>query len=216
MVRWLTHMYRRKLKHSRVKNLHKFASQKNKSTCLVESSLEFDACFHFEFSPSIAAFEAQPLGYEYEFDNRICRYTPDFLLTHTDGTQKFIEVKPQSKIADEDFRARFIEKQTIAKQDGRDLILVTDKQIRVYPTLNNLKLLHRYSGFQSLTELQASVLELVKQYGSIKVGQLVSFLKVTAGELLATVLRLLSLGQLFADLTTNEISIETAIWSNNV
>ena len=78
-------MYRRKLKHSRVKNLHKFASQKNKFTCLVESSLEFDACFHFEFSPSIAAFEAQPLGYEYEFDNRICRYTPDFLLTHTDN-----------------------------------------------------------------------------------------------------------------------------------
>ncbi|WP_457933973.1 hypothetical protein LOS73_15860 [Pseudoalteromonas sp. SCSIO 43210] len=76
--------------------------------------------------------------------------------------------------------------------------------------------MHRYSGFQSLTELQASVLKLVKQYGSIKVGQLVNFLKVTAGELLATVLRLLSLGQLFADLTTNEISIETAIWSNNV
>ncbi|MEO3683490.1 TnsA endonuclease N-terminal domain-containing protein [Shewanella vesiculosa] len=52
------------------------------------------------------AFEAQPLGYEYEFDNRICRYKPDFLLNHTDSTQKFIEVKPQSKIADEDFRAR--------------------------------------------------------------------------------------------------------------
>ena len=146
-------MYKRKLKHSRVKNLHKFASQKNKSTCLVESSLEFDACFHFEF---------------------------------------------------------------IAKQDGRDLILVTDKQIRVYPTLNNLKLLHRYSGFQSLTELQTCVLELVKQYSSIKVGQLASYLKVTAGELLATVLRLLSLGKLFADLTSSEISIETAIWSNNV
>ncbi|MDO6547629.1 Tn7 transposase TnsA N-terminal domain-containing protein [Pseudoalteromonas carrageenovora] len=100
--------------------------KKNKSTCLVESSLKFDACFHFEFSTSIVAFEAQPLGYEYEFDNRICPYTPDFLLTHTDGTQKFIEVKPQSKIADEDFRARFIEKQSIAKQGGRDLILVTD------------------------------------------------------------------------------------------
>ncbi|WP_310736078.1 MULTISPECIES: TnsA endonuclease N-terminal domain-containing protein [unclassified Pseudoalteromonas] len=58
----------------------------------------------------MAAFEAQPLGYEYEFDNRTCRYTPDFLITHTDGTQKFIEVKPQSKIADEDFRARFVDK----------------------------------------------------------------------------------------------------------
>ncbi|MGO2011400.1 MAG: Tn7 transposase TnsA N-terminal domain-containing protein [Pseudoalteromonas sp.] len=63
----------------------------------------------------MAAFEAQPLGYEYQFDNRTCSYTPDFLLTRTDGTQKFIEVKPQSKIADEDFRARFIEKQAIAK-----------------------------------------------------------------------------------------------------
>jgi len=51
--------------------------------------------------------------------------------------------------------------------------------------------------------LQSSVLELVKLYCSIKVGQLVSFLKVTAAELLATVLRLISLGQLFADLTTN-------------
>lgn len=209
-------MYEKKIKNSPINHNHKFASQKNKSTCLVQSSLEFDACFHFEFSPSIAAFEAQPLGYEYEFNKRICPYTPDFLLTHTDGTQKFIEVKPQSKIADEDFRARFIEKQAVAKQGGRDLILVTDKQIRVYPTLNNLKLLHRYSGFQSLTELQVSVLELVQQYESVKVGQLVSFLKVTAGELLATVLRLLSLGQLFADITTNEISIETAIWSNNV
>ena len=208
-------MYRRKLKHSRVKNLHKFASQKNKSTCLVESSLEFDACFHFEFSTSIAAFEAQPLGYEYEFDNRICRYTPDFLLTHKDGTQKFIEVKPQNKILDEDFRSRFIEKQVVAKKNGRELILVTDKQIRVYPTLNNLKLLHRYSGFQSLTELQSSVLELVKRYGSLKVSQLVSFLKVTAGELLATVLRLLSLGKLFTDLTSDDISLETAIWSIN-
>lgn len=209
-------MYEKKIKNSPINHNHKFASQKNKSTCLVQSSLEFDACFHFEFSPSIAAFEAQPLGYEYEFNNRICPYTPDFLLTHTDGTQKFIEVKPQSKIADEDFRARFFEKQAVAKQGGRDLILVTDKQIRVYPTLNNLKLLHRYSGFQSLTELQVSVLELVQQYESVKVGQLVSLLKVTAGELLATVLRLLSLGQLFADITTNEISIETAIWSNNV
>ena len=57
-----------KIKHAFIKNIYKFASQKNKSTCLVESSLEFDACFHFEFSPSIVAFEAQPLGYEYEED----------------------------------------------------------------------------------------------------------------------------------------------------
>ncbi|WP_310736132.1 TnsA endonuclease N-terminal domain-containing protein [Shewanella sp. SR43-4] len=67
----------------------------------------------------MAAFEAQPLGYEYEFDNRICRYKPDFLLNHTDSTQKFIEVKPQSKIADEDFRARLLKsKPSSSKMDA--------------------------------------------------------------------------------------------------
>tara|TARA_R110002012_G_C11239324_1_gene565152 strand:+ start:28 stop:267 length:240 start_codon:yes stop_codon:yes gene_type:complete len=66
------------------KNPHKFSSKKI-NHFLFETSLEFDACFHFEFSLSIAAFEAQPLDYEYEFNNRIRLYMPDFLLTHTDN-----------------------------------------------------------------------------------------------------------------------------------
>lgn len=36
--------------------------------------------FHYEFSPSITASEAQALGYEYAIDNYTCRYTPDFYL----------------------------------------------------------------------------------------------------------------------------------------
>ncbi len=50
-------MYRRHLKHSRVKNLFKFASIKMNTVFTVESSLEFDTCFHLEFSPLVQTFE---------------------------------------------------------------------------------------------------------------------------------------------------------------
>ncbi len=51
-------MYRRHLKHSRVKNLFKFVSAKMNTVFTVESSLEFDTCFHLEYSPAVTEFEA--------------------------------------------------------------------------------------------------------------------------------------------------------------
>ncbi len=55
-------MYRRHLKHSRVKNLFKFVSAKMNTVFTVESSLEFDTCFHLEYSSTVKEFETQPLG----------------------------------------------------------------------------------------------------------------------------------------------------------
>jgi len=60
-------MYNRNLrKPSPNKNIFKFASKKNHHIILCESALEFDACFHLEFSPSIVTFESQPTGIEYQ------------------------------------------------------------------------------------------------------------------------------------------------------
>jgi len=71
-------MYRRNLRYSRVKNLYKFASPKMNTVYTVESSLEFDTCFHLEYSPSIIQFEAQPLGYKYQFVSHNQILTFDF------------------------------------------------------------------------------------------------------------------------------------------
>ena len=68
-------MYRRKLKHSRVKSLFKFVSAKMNQAMTVESYLEFDTCFHLEYSSSITSFAAQPEGFLYRFDGRDCSYT---------------------------------------------------------------------------------------------------------------------------------------------
>ncbi|WP_199911574.1 hypothetical protein [Dongshaea marina] len=100
-------MYRRKLKYSRVKNLFKFASIKCKASLTVESSLEFDTCFHLEYSPSIAYFEAQPEGFYYNFEGKACGYTPDFKLINHDQQVSYLEVKPSRKTAQQDFRNRF-------------------------------------------------------------------------------------------------------------
>ena len=87
-------MYRRHLNHSRVKNLFKFVSAKMNTVFIVESSLEFDTCFHLEYSPAVKEFEAQPEGYYYNFEGRECPYTPDFRVVDQHGNACFIEVSP--------------------------------------------------------------------------------------------------------------------------
>ncbi|NRA72322.1 MAG: TnsA endonuclease N-terminal domain-containing protein, partial [Gammaproteobacteria bacterium] len=132
-------MYRRNLRYSRVKNLYKFASSKMNTVYTVESSLEFDTCFHLEYSPKIIQFEAQPLGYKYQFEGKVLPYTPDFKMIDVANVETFIEVKPLCKISDIDFKARFKEKQAAALELGTSLILITEQQIRVNPILSNLK-----------------------------------------------------------------------------
>lgn len=101
-------MYSRKIGHSRVKNIFKFASSKMGTVYRVESALEFDTCFHLEYSPKIKSFEAQPFGFKYDFGEKSLPYTPDF-------------------------RARFIQRKIAAEKLGVGLILVTEEQIRVNP-----------------------------------------------------------------------------------
>ncbi|GAA4875224.1 TnsA endonuclease N-terminal domain-containing protein [Ferrimonas pelagia] len=191
-------MYRRNLGHSRVKNLFRFASPKMNHVLTVESSLEFDACFHFEYSPTIEQFEAQPKGFYYTFNGRQCGYTPDFAVLDK-GVRRFIEVKPQSKATKSDFRNRFYAKQLQANALGLNLVLVTDRQIRVNPILNNLKLVHRYSGFQAATSLHLHLLRMIKRVGSVTVAELVEASGEEPGSVLATTLSLVAGGQVSTD-----------------
>ncbi len=93
-------MYQRNIKHSRVKNLFKFASLKNRASLTLESSLEFDACFHFEYSKSVSAFEAQPIGFYYQYYGKSLPYTPDFLASSADGKQIYYEIKYSKEACD--------------------------------------------------------------------------------------------------------------------
>ncbi len=206
-------MYRRHLKHSRVKNLFKFVSAKMNTVFTVESSLEFDTCFHLEYSPAVTEFEAQPLGYYYEFEGREYPYTPDFRVVDQHGSASFIEVKPSDKVADPDFLNRFPFKQQKALALSSPLKLITEKQIRIDPILGNLKLLHRYSGFQSFTPLHTMLLRLVREYGRIQLSSLCSSSKAPHGAVLASTLTLIAMGLIKSDLTSQAFSATTFVWA---
>ncbi|WP_232288002.1 TnsA endonuclease N-terminal domain-containing protein [Pseudoalteromonas sp. NJ631] len=180
--------------------------------CLVESSLEYDACFYLEYSPKIKHFEAQPLHFMYTFEGKTTKYTPDFLLTNTSNKQQLIEIKPKYETVKPDFITRFAQKRKTAREEhGIDLVLVTEAQICVEPMLDNFKLLHQYAGYQALTELQHTILNLLSQYNRLSVNELILLLKVTSGDTFSSVCRLLSLGKINSDLSS-KLCLDSLVW----
>lgn len=208
-------MYRRNLNHSRVKHLFKFASAKTNTIFTVESPLEFDTCFHLEYSSFVKFYEAQPEGFYYEFAGRRCPYTPDFRVIDPNGCASFLEVKPSDKTVDPDFLQRFSLKQQRAIELSSPLKLVTEKQIRVDPILGNLKLLHRYSGFQSLTPLHTQLLELVQTLGHTSLLRLSGSTGAPVGDVLASAMSLIARGLIHGDLTRHQMSIYSCVWAND-
>lgn len=194
-------MYNRNLrKPSPLKNVFKFASRKNRSTIMCESSLEFDACFHLEYSEKVVSFASQPTGIEY-FDNanKKRRYTPDFAVSYQDGTSNFIEVKPVKKLLSPDFQNEFSQKINAYSEIGQTLILVTENQIRSEPTLSNYKILHRYASFQCSYDLQIAVSAELSKSQPLNILQLASHLDSTTKSLLPICAMMLARKELETD-----------------
>jgi len=165
-------------RNSTEKNISRFVSLKTNSIQTTESLLEFDACFHFEFSREILSFQAQPLTYHYQLNNKTRRYTPDFLCNFDNGDAILFEVKPKVKTLSDEFKEMFQAQKEAALEMGADLELITDEQIRVYPLLDNLKIIHRYACFDELDDLQRSILKLFQYYAEYRVGHLLKHTKV--------------------------------------
>ncbi|MBW0298743.1 hypothetical protein B4P00_21475 [Shewanella xiamenensis] len=206
-------MYIRSLrKPSPNKNVFKFASAKVSETIMCESSLEFDACFHHEYNDCIEMFGSQPEGFYYYFEGKRLPYTPDSIVHFIDGTVKFHEYKPYSKTFDPTFRAKFVAKKAAAQSLGADLILITERQIRVNPILNNLKILHRYSGVYGLNEIQIELLKLIKKTGKISVNDVAAKQSLTLGETRSHLYSLIHKGLIKVNLKQDDLDCNPAVW----
>ncbi|ELB2758294.1 Tn7 transposase TnsA N-terminal domain-containing protein [Vibrio alginolyticus] len=189
-------MYVRNLrKPSANKNVYKFVSSKNGCTVMCESSLEYDCCYYLEYSDDVVSYQSQPKGYSFSYQGKEHPYTPDFLVHKKDGTSYLIEVKPLSKTFQPEFQDKFRQNQFMANELGTSLLLVTDRQIRNEVHLNNLKLVHRYSGCIENSSHLERVWSAVNQSSSICIKVLSEILNLTIGEVFASVLRLIGLGK---------------------
>ena len=206
-------MYIRSLrKPSPNKNVFKFASTKVSETIMCESSLEFDACFHHEYNDCIEVFGSQPEGFYYDFEGKRLPYTPDMIVHFIDGTVKFHEYKPYRKTFDPIFSAKFVAKKAAAQSLGADLILITERQIRVNPILNNLKILHRYSGIYGLNEIQIELLKLIKKTGEISVNNVAAKQSLTLGETRSHLYSLIHKGLIKVNLKRDDLDCNPVVW----
>lgn len=206
-------MYIRNLrKPSQNKNVFKFASVKVGKAIMCESTLEFDACFHHEYNENIKCFGSQPEGFYYNFEGKKLPYTPDAIIYFNDGSVILHEYKPYSNTIDPLFRAKFSVKRETAKSLGTDLLLITENQIRVYPLLNNLKILHRYSGIYGLNETQNDLLNFIKNTGRMSVNELAKLSTLKIGETRSQLYTLINRGLVKADLIQDDLVSNPSVW----
>lgn len=204
-------MYTRTLRPSPVKHIYKFASHKNGNVQTVESSLEFNACFHFEYANEVKSFVAQPEGFYYQFEDRTCSYTPDFELFCHSGKKVFVEIKPPPEALKHDFIQRFTAKKKAVEMLGKELILVTDHQISSMPKLKNLKLINRYAGLYTEVVSRKKIYELIKKSHGLSIADISELCGADSAEVLVDVMWLVASGKVLINIDET-FGCESLIW----
>lgn len=142
-----------------------FTSVKMKAIVEWESQIERDFMYFLEFDDDVRGYKAQPIKYRYTRDGKYKYHFPDFeIFRYSTSKRKFVEIKPFNVTQDPQFREKSAAIRKQMQADGFDYVVVTDAQLRVEPTLSNLKLLYRYidhdfdheKTFELLKELKAA------------------------------------------------------------
>jgi hypothetical protein len=113
-----------------------------------ESQLEQKACYHFEFSPAVIAFREQPETLYFPYQERMCRYTPDFELTLYNGEIWYVEIKPLSKLRSPEILERLQLAGQFLAEKGYSFIVITDEELNFPNRIRNLTILRPYLRFQ--------------------------------------------------------------------
>jgi hypothetical protein len=127
-------------------------------------------------------------------------------------SEYLLEVKHSSRIASPKFRSKFQLRKESAIQKGLPLVLITERQICQNPILDNLKLLHHYSGNYSLTPAHTWVLDFVRSVGQSQIKNLVDESGFSKGEIVAASLTWISRGELQADIADTELGDSSLVW----
>ncbi|GAA4651562.1 TnsA endonuclease N-terminal domain-containing protein [Kistimonas scapharcae] len=163
-------MKRRKIGKSRSKRIYGFNSTKSEQHFRVESSLEFDACYHLEFHANISLFQAQPLGYEYKSFGKTAKYTPDFkAIDSHSGQESRLEVKSDKEAESRKFQEIFEHKKAAAEELNTPLDLLTESEIRKEPLLGNLKILYKYRTKSPMDHRHFDIIDLIGAQGPIQI-----------------------------------------------
>jgi hypothetical protein len=122
----------------------RFPSTKMGRMIAFESLLERDFIYLLDYDPVVDWFEEQPLSIEYQQEEQLLHYTPDFHLLE-DDRHVLVECKPERFVDTDENRRKLAVGQAWCEKQGWEFRLVTDQQVRSGYRLQNIKLLSQYA-----------------------------------------------------------------------
>src|SRR5690606_8555800 len=151
-------------------------SVKNKRQVAWESQLEKKACLLFEFSPIVARYREQPITISFPSGGSIRKYTPDFELQLKTGQRIYVEVKPASKLADDELRAKFRDIDAFWQQHGCYFIVITDEELNQPVRQSNLSFLRPYLSHQCSDDVIEQARLWLSSHQTATLDELTSFI----------------------------------------
>ncbi|WP_237173202.1 TnsA endonuclease N-terminal domain-containing protein [Paracandidimonas lactea] len=121
----------------------KFPSKKNGRMIHHEGLLELEACYLFEMSPRVMAYNEQPQKISYVANNRIAKYFPDFELQLDTGETVLVEIKHSTILARAEIEEKYSQINAHMQRTYQSFSILTEASIRQEPRLCNLRLAYR-------------------------------------------------------------------------
>lgn len=128
-----------------------------------ESSLERDFLILTDFDPNVIKFETQPFTIEYEFENKLRKYTPDVYIKLARSKSQIIEIKYSDDIKKngEKYKPKFDAAKYYADNNNLEFKIITEKEIRS-TYLENVKFLLPFRNIEdNYNDEQLSIVEAI-------------------------------------------------------
>lgn len=198
-------MKQRKISKSKVKCTYSFYSHKAGESFLLESTLEYFACFLLEYKSKVQRFAPQPMGFYYNEFGRRGFYTPDFIFLLLLSIKKtYLEIKPKKIVDDPVFQDLFECKKTRAQELGYDLEYMTEDDICQEPYLSNLMLLHSYNTKTPKVDVDFLILETLEKYQELEISQVAEAAEIDSKQTLARLYCLIARGEVSPKLSIHD------------
>lgn len=141
-----------------------FPSQIKGEKVKYESTIERDLIYFFKFDPTVITYSAQPMVItSTDAEGNTHTYIPDFLVVRIDS-KEIIECKPEALINSSHAQQQIAIGQEWAANNDHDFAIVTDTNLRTGYTLENLKLLWRFSRQAVPTATLARCIEYMEKH----------------------------------------------------
>jgi len=136
-----------------------------------ESTLERDFILLMRFDPAVDEIEEQPVRISYRDElGKSRNYTPDFLVTRSNGASQLVEVKPSSRVTP-DLDMKFQAAREFSLSRGWKFELWTEKEIRI-PRLENAVFLKPFNNQSSDEAVAQEIAGYLSRIGDVQIGRM--------------------------------------------